>query len=75
MLDFYAGLSEILEVDLSEINPNFTLADSPAGWDSLSVISIIALLDELFECTFSGDALSECVTVSDIEFLIKNAKK
>lgn len=35
-------------------------------WDSLAVISIINLYDELFNIKISGDSLRKCVYVKDI---------
>jgi acyl carrier protein len=43
------------------------------GWDSLAVISTIAIVDELFNVTLDGSALSKCTTVADIEALIAQA--
>jgi acyl carrier protein len=48
------------------------LAKGGADWDSLAVISTIALIDELFDCTVSGQALGVCKTVADIALLIEN---
>lgn len=42
MNDFYSKMAEILEVDA--VNPGDVLAEFPV-WDSLSVLSVIAMLD------------------------------
>jgi acyl carrier protein len=74
MLDFYAGLAEILEVDAAQCTSDFDLHAGGADWDSLAVISTIALIDEFFNCTVSGQALSDCKKVADIVLLIENAR-
>lgn len=74
MSEFFAGLAEILEIDISQCTAEFDLATGGADWDSLAIISTIALIDELFNCTVSGQALGDCKTVSDIQRLIENAR-
>ena len=68
MSQFYEGLAEILEVPVSEVGPEFSLKGH--GWDSLAVISCVALIDEVFGKLVSGSALAECRMVGDIEQLI-----
>ena len=75
MSEFYAGIAEILEVDESAINPTFDLHSAEAAWDSLAVVSVIALVDDCFNVMLNGQALSACSTVADIEALIETAKK
>ena len=65
---FYAGLAEIFEVSESDIHPDFDLASHT--WDSLAIVSTLALADECFNLMLDGKALGECVTVGDIEALI-----
>jgi acyl carrier protein len=72
--DLYIGLAEILEIEYEECTRDFVLTAGAADWDSLAVISTIALIDELFNCTVSGQALEGCKTVGDIERLIESAR-
>jgi acyl carrier protein len=69
---FYTGLAEIFEVEVAEIGPDFSLVDHI--WDSLAVVSTIALIDECFSEMVDGSALAKCERVSDIEALITRAK-
>jgi acyl carrier protein len=73
MEKLYIGLAEILEIENNIINPDFTLTNTNVCWDSLAVISTIALIDELFNCTVNGEMLSNCKKISDIEKLITEA--
>ena len=68
MSEFYEGLAEILEVEPAEIAPNFNVKE--AGWDSLAVVSTIALIDDVFGLTVHPNKLGQCETVADIEKLI-----
>jgi acyl carrier protein len=72
MSAFYEGLAETFEVDVSEIEPGFSLVDH--NWDSLAIVSVIALIDECDDVMLNGTALSKCVTVADLEALIAKAK-
>lgn len=75
MSEFYQGLAEILEVDAAAINSAFDLHTGEAAWDSLAVVSTMALVDELFNVMVNGQSLGQCTTVADIEALIDAAKK
>lgn len=75
MSEFYEGMAEIFEVELSKISSKFELHSSEAAWDSLAIVSTIALVDDCFEVMLDGKALGECETIADIESLIAAAKK
>lgn len=64
---FQEGLAEILEVEPAEIVP--TLRLDRHGWDSLAIISCVALIDECFGLLVSGSAVAQCRTVEDLERL------
>ena len=68
MSTFHEELAEILELEPSEVTPDLRLEDT--SWDSLAVVSTIALIDELYEEAVSADALAKCETVGDIDALI-----
>ena len=72
MQELYAGLAEIFETDTAEVNADTVLANH--NWDSLAIVSTIALVDEIRGELLDGAALAECVTVSDIAALIPQAK-
>lgn len=74
MSEFYNGMAEILEVDVETISPEFSLHSADAAWDSLAVVSTIALVDDCFNLMLDGQALAACETVADIEGLIEAAK-
>ncbi len=66
---FYAGMAEIFEIAETDITPDLDLASHT--WDSLAIVSTIALIDECFNQLVGGKALAECATIADIEALIR----
>ena len=68
MSAFYAGLAEIFEVTEADIHPAFDLASHT--WDSLAIVSTLALIDEVYNQMVDGKALGACETVADIEALV-----
>ncbi len=68
MSPFYAGLADIFEVPPTQISPEFNLADH--NWDSLAIISCVALIDECFRMLVSGSRLAMCETVADLDTLV-----
>lgn len=70
MSDFRNGLAEILEVEAGDLSIDFELGEL---WDSLAVVSTLALIDEVHDVSTSADDLAECKTVGDIEALINAA--
>lgn len=73
MSEFYKGMAEILEVDENKLSGDLILGSGDAAWDSLAIVSTIALIDELYSKTLDGKKLTECETISDIEKLISNS--
>jgi acyl carrier protein len=73
MSKFYEGMAEIFEIDLSEVRPELDL--QTAVWDSLAIVSTIALVDDCFNIMLDGKSLGSCVTLADVEKLIEAGKK
>ena len=69
MQKFYEGLAEVLEIDTADAGPDLVLADH--SWDSLAVVSTIALIDECFDLMLPSQSLLACKTAGDIEALIR----
>lgn len=71
---FYEGMTEIFEVEPAMMTAEFELGSAEAPWDSLALVSTIALVDDCFNVLLDGASLSACKTVGDIEALIKVAR-
>lgn len=68
---FYTGLADIFEVSPDSINENIYFDNETFVWDSLAIVSTLALADECFGVILSGQLLFECESVGDIVNLIE----
>jgi acyl carrier protein len=68
MSEFYEGMAEILELEVEEITPELRLKD--ASWDSLAVVSTIALVDDVYNVALDATKLGTCETISNIEAMV-----
>ena len=66
---FFADMSDILQVDVEILRSGKKLTEI-VRWDSLSVISFIAQVDEEVGITVDPEAIDDCDTVSDLYELI-----
>jgi len=69
MENFESSITEILEVDSVELNDEL---DSFDAWDSLAVLSIIALCDSEYKVELSRDEIENSETVNGLKELIKS---
>jgi acyl carrier protein len=67
---FLNDLASLLETAPESIGPDYPLNDS--NWDSVAVISGIALIDKHFDTTVPGDALASCGSVGELLGLIQS---
>lgn len=63
--DFLRELDEMLELDAGTLTGAEKLVDLE-GWDSLAVISFIALVDEKLGIVVEGEKLARAKTVADL---------
>ncbi len=73
MMQAEAFLREIelaLELPVGSLKGDEQLADIPE-WDSLAVISFIALVDEKLGLAVEGEALAKAQTVADLLALVQ----
>ena len=66
---FFEEFSSLIGVERSSISNNSRLDE--LEWDSMALISTMALIDEIFDIVVSGDKLTECITIEDILALVK----
>lgn len=71
--EFLAEMADLLEVEVEDLNDDFEL--NSENFDSVGVVSTIALIDEHFDVIVSGKALAEAKTMGEIMELIKKAKE
>lgn len=75
MTKFYEGMAEIFEVEPQAISPEFDLTTANCDWDSLAIVSTIALVDDCFNVMLDGESLAASKTIGDIEALVAKARK
>jgi len=63
MNELYAKLADILEVD--EVKPESILRDFEV-WDSLTILSIVAMADSSYGVSMTGEDLKPLITVGDL---------
>jgi len=68
---FVKEMADVLDIDAALLTPEFNLRDG--AWDSLAIVSSIALIDEHFGVIADARALNNCVTFGDILALAKKA--
>lgn len=69
---FIAEMAEILELDERDIQPGLEL--NADHWNSLAIVSTIALSDELYGVLLNGQALGRCKVLADVISLIEKGK-
>ena len=62
--EFLSQLAEELEMEQDKISLDSKLSE--LDWDSLAIISAIAIADKCFDVVISIEKLSECKTINDI---------
>ncbi len=67
---FLQELAPLFSVDREQLTEDFPL-DPNTNWDSLTIISMMALMDDHFEVEVSGEQLRGCASIGDILKLIK----
>ncbi len=70
--EFYQRLAEIL--DLEEVKPENVLKEMD-GWDSLAVLSVLALADSKYSASIKADEIRSVVTAADLANLVESKQK
>ncbi|MCP3177559.1 acyl carrier protein [Desulfuromonas sp. KJ2020] len=66
---FYEQLDDVLNLEPGTVEGDEKLEDFDM-WDSLGVVTFIALMDEHLEVTLSPEAISKAETVADLLALV-----
>ena len=67
--ELFRKFEGLLELEAGSLTGREELTALP-GWDSLALMSYIALVDRNFGVRLSGKQLAECQTVSDLANLL-----
>lgn len=69
--NIYAALDEVLELDEGTIKGGEILEEMQ--WESISIVSFIALIDEEFEIVLSAEEVMGCKTSDDLADIVLKA--
>ncbi len=69
--DFLKGFAHLLECDATKVVPEADLA-TIGTWDSMSVMQVQVLIDEIFGREVDARAIGKCVTYADVLALVGN---
>lgn len=72
MSDFYVKLAEILEVD--SVRPEHVLQDFE-NWDSLTVLSVLAMLDSTYGVNLTAGDLRQMTTAGDLAAAVESRRR
>ena len=67
---FLTGLAQVLETDGALTAESPLTYGNGDQWDSLAVVSTLAVIDEVYGKSVNGQALSKCATVVDVLKLV-----
>jgi len=70
--EFYQRLAEIL--DIEEVRPESVLSEFEQ-WDSLAVLSALAMADARYGVTIRADEIRSVVTAADLANLVEEKEK
>ena len=70
--EFYQRLAEILDVE--EVKPESVLKDFEV-WDSLAVLSVLAMTDAKYGVSVKAEEIRSVVTAADLANLVEAKKK
>lgn len=69
MKNFESMIAEILEVENIEMSDELASFDA---WDSLTILSIIALCDDQYNVSLSAEEIKNSETIQGLYNLVKN---
>jgi acyl carrier protein len=70
--EFYQRLAEILDVE--EVKPEAVLKDFDV-WDSLAILSVLAMADAKYGVSVKADEIRSVVTAEDLANLVEAKRK
>ena len=70
--ELFAEMEEVLELDTGALSEEHKLEDLEM-WDSLAVVTFIALIDEHLELTLEPEKIAQAQTVSDLVALVQGS--
>ena len=67
---FVVNFANAIEIDPESINQETAFKDLDV-WDSMAVLTVIAMVDDEYQKAIGGDAIKQAKTISDLWALIQ----
>lgn len=67
---FNEELADTMEIKPTDLTKDYELEKSEM-WDSMTIVTTIALIDEYFGKSVDGEKLTGCITLGDVYDLIE----
>lgn len=71
--EFLEEFADVFDADMSEMKMDFKF-DGPESWDSLAIISTLALIDQYYGIALKAEDFINCPTLGDLLDVIKSKK-
>ncbi len=71
--EFIEEFAEVFDVEPAEMNTSFTF-DGPESWDSLAIVSTIALVDQYYDVVLKADDFIHCSNFGELIQLAEGKK-
>lgn len=70
--EFKSEYAEVFDVEPEDLTDAFSFdVETPEDWDSLAILSTIALVDQHFNVTFEPEDFTHCKNFGELIALIK----
>ncbi len=63
--EFVQNFADAIEVDVSAIGTETIFKDIEL-WDSMAVLNIIAMVDDVYQKSIGGDEIEKSITIADL---------
>jgi len=71
--EFIKNFADAIDgVDLASLSPNTNYKNDIEEWDSLAVMTVLAMIDSEYKIVISGEDVENCNTISELFELVKN---
>lgn len=63
--NFVSNFAEAIELDQSTITSETVFKDIES-WDSMAVLNVIAMVDDVYQKSIGGDEIEKSITIADL---------
>jgi acyl carrier protein len=70
MNDFINNFAEVIEVDANQIDKK-TLFKNHINWDSIGALTLISMIDEVYQISIRGCDIEKSETIEDLWDIVK----